>query len=428
MDLASRAVFRIAFGLMMFVEVLRYTSYGWVTEYYVQPTFHFGYFGLEWVKPWPGSGMYWHFAALGLLALCITAGLFYRVAAALFAVGITYVFLLDQTHYLNHMYLICLLSALMVLLPGDRLWSLDVKLRGVERRDFAPRWSLVMIQLQLGLVYFFGGIAKLEPDWLSGVPGAMFLEDSDLTRPLTGSVIATRMFAVSGALFDLFIVPALVWRRTRPFAIAAVLFFNLFNFNLFDIGIFPWLMLAATPIFFSPDWPRGVLSTAQPRTAPAPEARVNGWILGLLGGWFLIQLVLPLRHWLYPGDVNWTEEGHNFSWHMKLRVKYGDLRFFSVDPRTRVRAEVDPHRYLTERQVTKMSTRPDMIVLFARFLGERLDAEIYAHSWVSLNGRPDAPIVDPRVNLAAVERSLRPASWITRAPPGPPRYVPYEEE
>ena len=31
-----------------------------------------------------------------------------------------------------------------------------------------------------------------------------------------------------------------------------------------------------------------------------------------------IQFLLPLRHLLYPGNVNWTEEGFRFAWRVML--------------------------------------------------------------------------------------------------------------
>src|SRR5688572_25723229 len=59
----------------------------------------FTYYGFGWVKPWAGDGMYWHFALLRVLAVCITLGLAYRIVMPLFFLGFTYVFLLEQARY-----------------------------------------------------------------------------------------------------------------------------------------------------------------------------------------------------------------------------------------------------------------------------------------------------------------------------------------
>ena len=87
-DAASLAVFRIAFGLVLLWEVWKYVANGWVARYYVDPTFHFTYYGFEWVQPWPGPWMYVHVTVLGVLAACIALGACYRLAAALFFLGI----------------------------------------------------------------------------------------------------------------------------------------------------------------------------------------------------------------------------------------------------------------------------------------------------------------------------------------------------
>ncbi|MFY0568690.1 HTTM domain-containing protein [Archangium lansingense] len=454
-DIAPLVWFRLVFGVTMVVEVFRYLSRGWVKSYYIEPAFFFSYYGFDWVNPWPGNWMYVHFAALGVLGAMLALGLLYRVAAPLFWLGVTYVFLLDQTQYLNHMYLVCLLAFLLIWLPGGQAFALDARLGLARPRDTAPAWMLWLLRAQVGLVYFFGGIAKLESDWLSGVPGAMFLQGWTLTEPLAEIEWAARAFAFSGAAFDLFVVPGLLWRRSRPWAIGAVLLFHLTNAQLFRIGIFPWLMLAVTPIFFEPSTVRRWLerwvpwlapkapskasrkasSKAAPKTSTALESpRWQEAGLAFFGLWLAIQCLLPLRHWLYPGQVNWTEEGHNFSWHMKLRNKEGRVRFQARDSLTGERWKIDPRSLLSNRQYTKMSTRPDMVLQFAHELARRYEREgrpgvqIHADMHVSLNGRPRQELVDAGVDLAAQPWTWRAASWIVPLRDAPLAFSRAEEE
>jgi hypothetical protein len=84
-----------------------------------------------------------------------------------------------------------------------------------------------------------------------------------------------------------------------------------------------------------------------------------------------LQILIPLRHWLYPGNVNWTEEGHRFAWHMKLRDKQGQLDIQVTDPKTGQSWSVDLSEDLTPRQMAKMPTRPDMILQYAHYLREK---------------------------------------------------------
>ena len=445
-DVASLAVFRVAFGAVMVWEVYRYFSKGWIARYYVDPGFYFTYYGFGWVKPWPGDGMYVHFGLLGLAAAGVTAGLFYRASAVLFFLGFTYVFLLDQSRYLNHFYLISLIAFLLVFLPVHRALSLDARRRPELRLDTAPAWALWLVQAQVGIPYLYGGLAKLNGDWLRGEPIRSWLAARP-DFPVIGRYFTDEWmvlaFAYGGLLLDLLIVPFLFWRRTRPYAFVAGLVFHATNALLFRIGIFPWMMMAATTIFFAPDWPRrtGLLPAAggereRKERATAREARpaFRALTVGAVVVWVALQLLIPLRHLLYPGNVSWTEEGHRFAWHMKLRDKEARARFVVADPADGSTRNVRPGDYLTRLQASKMASQPDMILQFAHHLATaaradgRAGVQVRARVTASLNGREPQLLVDPEVDLAAQPRSLRHASWIVPLyQPLPPRSVPHEQ-
>lgn len=127
-DIASLVCFRVAFGALMIVDLWRYSHYQWIKAAYVAPAFHFTYYGFGWVRPWPAPGMYLHVLALALAAAGIMLGAWYRLSAALFCLGFTYVFLLEQSLYLNHFYLICLISLLLIFIPAHRALSIDAPL------------------------------------------------------------------------------------------------------------------------------------------------------------------------------------------------------------------------------------------------------------------------------------------------------------
>jgi len=233
-------------------------------------------------------------------------------------------------------------------------------------------------------------------------------------------------------LLDLLVVPLLLWRRTRPFALAAAILFNLMNAVIFDIGIFPWLMLGSLLIFFPPDlvrrFARAFLSPGeQVSVTPETIAETSSYppsfasqklVVKLLVAYFAFQLVFPLRHYLYPGNVNWTEEGHNFSWHMKLRTKSGEAIFTVTHPESGQTWTVKPEDYLKPHQLTKAITKPDLVVMFGHYLAEQKkregyeNVEVRAHVMVSLNGRNPQLLIDPNVDLAKEEVSLLPARWI----------------
>lgn len=422
-DIAVLAYFRIAFGAIMLWELWRYSSNGWISRYWIEPSFHFTYFGFDWIRPWPGGGMYLHFAVVALLALFILLGLWYRLSSILFFLGFSYIFLLEQAQYLNHFYLVCLIAFIMIFLPANKAWSIDAWRRPDGRSDWMPAWSLWLLRFQIGVPYFFGGLAKLNGDWLRAQPIESWLA-ARTDFPLIGQFFTEKWmvygFAYGGVLLDLLVVPLLLWRKTRPFAYLAAVLFHLTNARLFSIGIFPWFMIAATAVFFDPSWPRRVLNLfggGQRETAVPAKIKLPNWGLALLAGYVLLQILLPLRHFIIPGHVSWTEEGHRFAWHMKLRDKDASA-IFTLTNAAGESWHVDPSAHLTARQYGKMASRPYLILQYAHFLAEEAAAQghgevaVYAEVWASLNGRSYQLLIDPTVNLAAQSRTPWKADWI----------------
>ena len=423
-DIAILVYFRIAFGGIMLWEVWRYFDKGWIARYWIDPILNFPYFGFEWFHPWPGQGMYIHFIGLGILAAFITVGFWYRISTVLFFLGFTYMFLLEKARYLNHFYLICLISFLLIFIPAHRGFSIDAWRRPGMRTSTVPAWTLWLLRIQIGIPYFYGGLAKINSDWLQGEPMRMWMAER-MDFPLIGSLFTQEwmvyFLSYGGLLLDLLVVPFLLWRLTRPYAFGVALVFHLMNVQLFDIGIFPWFMIAATAIFFSPDWPRQLVKQRRCGLNQTPPTRLtprHTLILTLLGIYLFLQLMLPFRHYLYPGDVNWTEEGHRFAWHMKLRDKNTDIRFVITHKLDDTVSHLDPDDIMPRWQVRKMAARPDMILQLSHIIAEDLggadqDAiEVRAEALASLNGREKQLLIDPTVDLSKERQSLLPADWI----------------
>ena len=413
-DGASVVVFRVVFGLLGLAVVARFFAHGWIGPLYLEPDYRFTYLGFGWVQPWPGWGMQVHFAALGLLSFGIAAGYRPRLCAALFCAGFTYVELLDRTTYLNHYYLMSLVGLLLAILP----------LRG----DTVAAWMVWVLRAQLGVVYTFAGIAKLNPDWLfHALPMRIWLyQHGDL--PIIGTAMqeAWMAYAMSwgGVLFDLAIVPTLLWRRTRPFAYATLVAFHLATWVLFpQLGVFPWLMIGLSLIFFDPGWPRRLLrflpwhrsfsaNSDHMRLRPSGAAAV---VLALL---FAAQLVLPLRHYLYPGNVRWNEEGYRFAWRVMLSEKVGFVRYRVHEASSGKVWVVPPDEFLTPLQTERMSIQPDMIQQTAGIIADDFagrgyhSVAVYADAFVAFNGRSNARLIDPGVNLASVRPGLTPKQWV----------------
>ena len=440
-DAGSLAFFRIAFGLSCVFIVARFFAYGWIGELYVEPSHHFTYLGFGWVKPWPGWGMYVHFASLGLLALGIAVGYRYRLCALLFFLGFTYVELLDKTTYLNHYYWAALVSLLMVFLPMHRSLSVDAWMQSRTLWGTVPAGALWLLRGQFAAVYVFAGIAKLNPDWiLQAQPLRIWLQDHagfPLVGPMLGEAWIAYAFSWAGAFFDLTIVGWLMWKRTRPVAYFVLVVFHLLTYLLFpEIGVFPWLMMGAALLFFPPDWPRSLLARLGfgrlPRSAiergslPLVRSETRSWISGLVvaavGAYVVVQVLVPLRHYAYPGNVRWNEEGYRFAWRVLLTEKVGIVEYRVHDPDTGKRWLEVPDDYLTPLQSERMATQPDMILETAHIIARDFatqgygSVQVFADVFVSMNGKTNYRLVDPDVDLAQVNHGIAPKKWLL--PPG----------
>ena len=427
-DIGFLVYFRIVFGAVIVANVTFYYAIGAVDAMYVEPRFHFPYFGFEWIRPWPGIGIHLHFAALGLLAVFMAFGLFYRASSVLFALAFTHFFLIDRAYFQNHYYLLFLVSWTMTLLPAHRALSVDAIRQPSVHSSTVPAWTLWLLRFHIGVPYFFGGVAKLNSDWLAGEPMRSVLA-ARTWYPVIGRYFTeewcVQFFVQGGLWFDLLVVPGLLWRRTRVFAFFMALIFNLTNHTLFYIGIFPWFMMFATVVFFRPDWPRRLLRLPRAVTEAVPQGLTWSALTRdkragalLLGTYILFQLTWPFRTLGYEGNPSWTEQGHFFSWHMMLRQKKCIVRFNLTHPATGVNGTVDPLEYISPYQFMMMSNDPCMIRDFSHFLARDFremnhgEVEVRAVALVSLNGRKPQLLIDPTVNLAAEPRTIRRPDWI----------------
>lgn len=436
-DAAFLAWFRFAFGIVMACYAVSNLMSGSVRMMYVDPTFHFKYFGFHWVSVLPETSMFAFFIALAVLALMVALGVCYRFASIAFAVLFTWLFLMDRTYYQNHYYLVTMLSWMMVILPAGKIFALDVLGRPEKAISTVPAWMLWVVRFHIGLPYFMGGIAKLDGDWLLGQPMRMTLA-SRTWVPGIGQFMTedwmVAAFSWGGMLFDLLVVPGLLWKRTRSLAFAAALGFHLTNSFMFTIGIFPWLMIAATLVFFPPGWPRRVLtgrvltgrrlkqSAEIPNITELKPTQHFGFkvstIAILLSIYVSFHLLWPLRYLATDQSPNWTERGHFFAWHMLLRGKKSGLRFFAIDRETRTVSKVDLRQYLAVHQMPKLGRDPENIRQLANSIHddmvEELDREIEIRvfSLVSMNGRKPQLMIDPKADLSRERSTMAIPDWI----------------
>lgn len=431
-SIAPIAVLRMAFGTIMFLSTIRFIMKGWVKTFYIKPVFHFTFYGFGWVKPLGPTCMYVLFGLLTVASLFIIIGLFYQWAVSIFFIGFSYVELIDKTIYLNHYYLVSLLAFLMMLVPAGRFFSIDI-LRKPERLiTHIPGWCINIFKLQLLLVYFFAGISKINTDWLlEAMPLRIWLPANShlmVVGSLLSKIWVAFAFSWFGMLFDLFIGFLLLNTKTRKPAYFLVIVFHLSTGLLFNIGVFPYIMIFVTIIFFSQATHLKIIAAFRKffnmkmNGSKAIVFKISGFqnklILTVLLIYFFIQLLLPLRFLFYPGKLYWTEEGYRFSWRVMLMEKGGTAFFYVKDPENGKKTEVNNAQYLTALQEKMMVTQPDMILEYAHFLSGKYKEKgienpvVTTNSFVTLNGSGSRLFIDSTVNLSEETESFDHKKWI----------------
>lgn len=430
-DTAGLVVFRVALGVLGAVSAIRFLAFGWVEELFAQPRFFFKYFGFGWVQVGPLWAMQATFVALAVLGVCIALGAFTRLALACFVVLFAYVNLCDVTNYLNHYVQVFWLAVLALAMPLGRAHSIDVKLNPTRRLEAFPAWCIYLLRFQVGVVYFYAGIAKLNADWLvHGQPLSIWLHARS-GFPVLGPLFARHDVALAmswaGFLFDTTIPLWLSLRRTRVPAYVVLIGFHGLTQLLFPIGMFPAIMVLSALVFFPPEqlgaWLRRLpLVGGAPVALRASPRRLHPAWVGVGAAYCLLHLLVPLRHRLYDGSVSWHEQGMRFAWKVMVREKNATVTYLVHDDDTGRSFEAYPHTYLTPRQLREFATQPDMILALAHHVAADFRARgmraprVHADTWVSLNGRPKARLIDPSVDLTTVHDGFGRARWIAPEP------------
>ncbi len=445
-DIATLAFFRIAFGVLGFVDIVGTILHKETRENLSQADFHFKYAGFEWI-PAPPEWVLWILAVLMLIwSAGIALGYYYKWCMTLFALAFSYLFLIEATQYLNHGYLFAVMGFLMIFLPANRCFSLDAQRNPELYSDTTARWHTWILAFLMGVVYFYGGLAKLNGDWLHAQPLKIWLKAKQ-NLFLIGDLISQEWVAwamsYGGVALDLLAVPLLLFKRTRWIIFVFILSFHFINTLIFQIGIFPLLSIALTLLYFSPDWPRRLVyrffkkykasqlsSPFRLRSMQAfnggdhefqekdgsskpilfldnyqmPGLAKQRWITGVLLVFCLYHLLMPLRHHLIPDHVAWTEEGHRYSWRMMLRGKSTNGYLLVKDKDTGKEWRETGSKHLTKRQKRKMRSNPELILQYAHYLRdvykkEGQDVAVYSFIKAGLNGRKRQLYLDSTVDL-----------------------------
>ncbi|XP_022359868.1 vitamin K-dependent gamma-carboxylase isoform X1 [Enhydra lutris kenyoni] len=429
-DPASLAVFRFLFGLMMVLDIPQERGLSSLDRRYLDGLDVCRFPLLDALQPLPLDWMYLVYTIMFLGALGMMLGLCYRISCVLFLLPYWYVFLLDKTSWNNHSYLYGLLAFQLTFVDANRYWSVDGLLNARKRNAHVPLWNYAVLRGQIFIVYFIAGVKKLDADWVEGY-SMEYLSRHWLFSPfkLVLSEEMTSLLVVHwcGLLLDLSAGFLLFFDASRSIGLLFVSYFHCMNSQLFSIGMFPYVMLASSPLFCSPEWPRKLVSRFPERlqellplkATPQPSvscmykrSRAKGgqkpglrhWLGAAFTLFYLLeQLFLPYSHFLTQGYNNWTNGLYGYSWDMMVHSRsHQHVKITYRDGRTGELGYLNPGVFTQSR---RWKDHADMLKQYATCLSHLLpkynvtDPQIYFDIWVSINDRFQQRIFDPRVDI-----------------------------
>lgn len=326
---------------------------------FIDAQVHFPYRGLEHLPVLPPIGLRIIAAILGASGVLLALARAPRIAAGIAAAATAYLFLIDSLYYESTAWLVILILVLLAAVRDEAL-------------------LLFLLRFQIGCVYVFSGLSKLDADWLSG-------RTLRSMAPIYASIAGPA--AIAGALFDLAVVPLLLWRRTRRAAFVAACLFHAHNAIVLRLGFVPWIALALTALFL----------VDAPPVALAAHRRRASFALA----WMVVQIVIPLRGLVVGSDPAFDDVEYRFSWAMRSRSKASTATLVVMDRATgrvleRHSTEEDRAAWLGAR----LAGDPHALSLLARELAKDRDVVVHAETWVSLNGTIPSRLVDPEIDLA----------------------------
>nr|XP_054919472.1 vitamin K-dependent gamma-carboxylase-like [Dermacentor andersoni] len=438
-DPSSLAIARILFGAVMILDQPEERGLAFVEERWGDPKeCRFPLFSF--LKPLSLEGMYCIHLIMLLGAIGICTGAFFKKSCMAFLLPYWFIFLLEKSRWNNHSYLYGLITVLLSVTGAHHLWSVDCWRKSGIRNTDIPKWNYVLLRLQVFLVYFIAGLKKTDRDWIGGhsMDGLARHWVFDLFKlVMTEEQVDTYVVHWGGFLLDLTVGFLMIGTAVRPVGVLFCVLFNTMNSRMFAIGMFPYVMIVLTTIFFDYSWPKKVaavlplcirnavpdLSASRPDFSrcwypgrckgnvqcigsPRAERRLCRWKMTafLLCLHVVLQLFLPYSHGLTKGYNTWTQGSYGYSWDMMVHNwRPVHIKLVLYDNAAHKTHFLDPEKFTTSK---RWHHQADMVVQFAHCISDRFrqdygmkDVEIYVDVWMSLNGRFAQRMYDPTVNI-----------------------------
>lgn len=400
------SVFRAVFGILIVEQILSLSPYVYDLQ---NSHIVLHYPNLQFIEAYSVLlvDVLKHTSIIGAVLLAL--GILPRLGALLFMLAFGYLFLIDMSWYNNHYYLWCLLAFLFVVVDTHNSYSII----DVFKKDTSKKISGIAIQsfkILISIVYLYAAIVKINPDWLQGYPATLWFQNRGYANPnLYGTALS-----YAGLFYDL-LMPFLLWTLPRKIWVAIPYFaFHISNNFMFNIGMFPFVMMAAWLLFAMPNLQ---FSKLVHQFKTAIELQIVRMCIILF--FIVFNIVFPLRFLLYEGRTSWHRQGYYFSWRMMLdNYEIAEFNFLVKLPTLNKEYNVDFKQLMTFRQFDNIYNDPYCLWYVSQILKEDAikkynepNPEVYTTSLILLNQHPKRYLINPRLNLANKEYKVLKNNW-----------------
>lgn len=408
----SISLFRLIYASILLVQTCYFLSSNFIQNNIINPLVSFPF--INNIEPTNTLVL----ICLGYIMLIANLGMLYnkiaRISTFIFCLCFTYFWLLDKGYFNNHYYFISLICLLLAIVEKRPSFSKNI---------YTPRIALFSLQAMVFIVYFIAGINKLNTYWLIELqPMKHILElKAEITNnPIFKKETIIMLACYAGLLFDLFIGFLLFSKKTRFFGFMLALSFHLSNHYLFsdvgEIGIFPFIMITTLILFINPHTLNQVFKLDKKdkkifNTYPL----IKNFIFTFL----IIQLLLPFRHILFYGYVDYNGVGQRFAWRMKIMYKESDINYFIINKMTEEKYSVNIKPMLTNRQYNNLKYFPDLVVPLAKKIKkeayEKFDiknAKITCEYKTRFMGGDEQFLFSPELDLTKIHPNTLTNKWL----------------
>ncbi|MED5307135.1 MAG: HTTM domain-containing protein [Bacteroidota bacterium] len=408
----SLVIFRICFSIVLIVQTIYFFKLGFIENNILKPFILFPFF--DFLNN-PSEQLVYLSAILMLIS---NIGMIFnktsRISCLIFFLAFTYLWLLDRGYFNNHYYFISIITFLLFFLN---------KKSSFKKNYYVPKINIIAFQIMIFLIYFISGINKINPYWIFDLqPMTHILQTKAQVsgNNLFSNNIIISFFTFSGLIYDLVIGFFLIFKRTRILGFIFVLIFNSLNFFLFkdvgEIGVFPFLMISTLVLFIDPVKFQKLLNVKKIEKVILPN---KSFVNPLIVFFIIVQLLLPFRHVLVKGNVDYNGVGQRFAWRMKIMYKESKIDFFLKNKLTGDKYNVDVTKMLTPIQYNNLKYYPDLILPLAYKMKSHAISEfgikfpeVTCVFKTSFMGKKEQLLFSPKKDLTLIPINSKASNWI----------------